>query len=149
MTFVFHLPRDYEDRSTIIPMNQLVVGRSYLEGVKSGLLIFHLAKRSHWQHCYRMILARSLYVLSYLQGSDRPYQDWTTPADFGEVRVGARHGLELYHPEIQVIQQHTAFTQNPAYRNLPKYRGPDPAQTTGICKQALQYHSDELAELLP
>ena len=27
---LFHLPRDYEDRSTIIPMNQLVVGRSYL-----------------------------------------------------------------------------------------------------------------------
>ncbi|MFU0501809.1 hypothetical protein ACMZ5D_14205, partial [Acinetobacter baumannii] len=26
---LFHLPRDYEDRSTIIPMNQLVVGRSY------------------------------------------------------------------------------------------------------------------------
>jgi len=27
---LFHLPRDYEDRSTIIPMNQLIVGRSYL-----------------------------------------------------------------------------------------------------------------------
>lgn len=27
---LFHLPRDYEDRSTIIPMNQLMVGRSYL-----------------------------------------------------------------------------------------------------------------------
>ena len=27
---LFHLPRDYEDRSTIIPMNQLTVGRSYL-----------------------------------------------------------------------------------------------------------------------
>ena len=31
---LFHLPRDYEDRSTIIPMHQLVVGRSYLlEGI--------------------------------------------------------------------------------------------------------------------
>ena len=27
---LFHLPRDYEDRSTIIPMNQLTAGRSYL-----------------------------------------------------------------------------------------------------------------------
>ena len=31
---LFHLPRDYEDRSTIIAMNQLQVGRSYLlEGI--------------------------------------------------------------------------------------------------------------------
>ena len=35
---LFHLPRDYEDRSTIIPMNQLNVGRSYLlEGVVKGV----------------------------------------------------------------------------------------------------------------
>ena len=31
---LFHLPRDYEDRSTLVPMNQLTVGRSYLlEGI--------------------------------------------------------------------------------------------------------------------
>ena len=36
---LFHLPRDYEDRSTIIPMNQLVVGRSYLlEGEVNQLI---------------------------------------------------------------------------------------------------------------
>ena len=35
---LFHLPRDYEDRSTIIPMNQLNVGRSYLlEGIVKGV----------------------------------------------------------------------------------------------------------------
>ena len=35
---LFHLPRDYEDRSTIIPMNQLIVGRSYLlEGTVSSI----------------------------------------------------------------------------------------------------------------
>lgn len=35
---LFHLPRDYEDRSTIIPMNQLTVGRSYLlEGTIQGV----------------------------------------------------------------------------------------------------------------
>lgn len=35
---LFHLPRDYEDRSTIIAMNQLIVGRSYLlEGIVTGI----------------------------------------------------------------------------------------------------------------
>ena len=35
---LFHLPRDYEDRSTIIAMNQLIVGRSYLlEGLVKGV----------------------------------------------------------------------------------------------------------------
>ena len=35
---LFHLPRDYEDRSTIIAMNQLQVGRSYLmEGVVKSI----------------------------------------------------------------------------------------------------------------
>ncbi len=41
---LFHLPRDYEDRSTIIPMNQLVVGRSYLLEGKLNLLISHQKK---------------------------------------------------------------------------------------------------------
>ncbi len=59
---LFHLPRDYEDRSTIIPMNQLVVGRSYLLEGKLNLLISHQEKRNPLLRCYKMILAKSPYA---------------------------------------------------------------------------------------
>jgi RecG-like helicase len=42
---LFHLPRDYEDRSTVIPMNQLVVGRSYLLEGEVKALDFPPGKR--------------------------------------------------------------------------------------------------------
>lgn len=55
---LFHLPRDYEDRSTIIPMNQLTVGRSYLlEGVVKGV-DFLPVNASPWRCYWMMILAK-------------------------------------------------------------------------------------------
>lgn len=59
---LFHLPRDYEDRSTIIPMNQLMVGRSYLLEGEVRSIDFPPGKRNLLQHCYKMILVKSLCV---------------------------------------------------------------------------------------
>ena len=67
---------------------------------------------------------------------------------FGEVRVGAR-GLELYHPEIQVIQQHTALPKTQLTAIYPSTEGLTQPKLREYVRQALQYHSDELAELLP
>jgi ATP-dependent DNA helicase RecG len=59
---LFHLPRDYEDRSTIIPMNQLVVGRSYLLEGEVKSIDFPPGKRNPLLRCYKMILAKSPYA---------------------------------------------------------------------------------------
>ncbi len=67
---------------------------------------------------------------------------------FGEVRVGAR-GLELYHPEIQVILQHTPLPKTQLTAIYPSTEGLTQPKLREYVRQALAHHSDDLAELLP
>src|SRR5690606_8977378 len=88
---LFHLPRDYEDRSTIIPMNQLTVGRSYLlEGIVRGV-DFPPCKRKSMavlldDDCGKVTL-RFYHI--YKGITDRCKLGARLRV-FGEVRVGAR-----------------------------------------------------------
>ncbi|MEC7119849.1 MAG: ATP-dependent DNA helicase RecG, partial [Pseudomonadota bacterium] len=94
---LFHLPRDYEDRSRIVPIAELRVGMSaLLEGTIQS--IDHPAGR------------RPSLAVQLSDGSGRVtlrfYQVYAGLKDkfvvghnlrvFGEIRLGAR-GLELYH----------------------------------------------------
>ncbi|MBO3671213.1 ATP-dependent DNA helicase RecG [Acinetobacter soli] len=146
---LFHLPRDYEDRSTVIAMNQLVVGRTYLlEGwVKS--VDFPPGKRKSVaalvQDDFGKVTLRFYYLYKGLT-------DKLTPGNrlriFGEVRVGAR-GLELYHPEIQVIREHTPLPKTQLTAIYPSIEGLTQAKLRDYIKQALAQFSDQLPELLP
>ncbi|MDI3379752.1 ATP-dependent DNA helicase RecG [Acinetobacter sp. V89_7] len=146
---LFHLPRDYEDRSTVIAMNQLVVGRTYLlEGwVKS--VDFPPGKRKSVaalvQDDFGKVTLRFYYLYEGLT-------DKLTPGNrlriFGEVRVGAR-GLELYHPEIQVIREHTPLPKTQLTAIYPSTEGLTQTKLRDYIKQALAQFSDQLPELLP
>ncbi|RSB55810.1 ATP-dependent DNA helicase RecG [Acinetobacter soli] len=146
---LFHLPRDYEDRSTVIAMNQLVVGRTYLlEGwVKS--VDFPPGKRKSVaalvQDDFGKVTLRFYYLYKGLT-------DKLTAGNrlriFGEVRVGAR-GLELYHPEIQVIREHTPLPKTQLTAIYPSTEGLTQAKLRDYIKQALAQFSDQLPELLP
>ncbi|WP_288390059.1 ATP-dependent DNA helicase RecG [uncultured Acinetobacter sp.] len=146
---LFHLPRDYEDRSTVIAMNQLMVGRTYLlEGwVKS--VDFPPGKRKSVaalvQDDFGKVTLRFYYLYKGLT-------DKLTPGNrlriFGEVRVGAR-GLELYHPEIQVIREHTPLPKTQLTAIYPSTEGLTQAKLRDYIKQALAQFSDQLPELLP
>lgn len=146
---LFHLPRDYEDRSTIIPMNQLSVGRSYLlEGIVKGV-DFPPGKRKS---------------MAVLLGDDfgkvtlRFYHIYKGITDrcklgnrlriFGEVRVGAR-GLEMYHPELQVITEDTPLPQTQLTAIYPATEGLTQPKIRDYIQQALAQYSDHLPELLP
>lgn len=146
---LFHLPRDYEDRSTIIPMNQLVVGRSYLlEGIVKGV-DFPPGKRKSMavllDDDFGKVTLRFYHV--YKGITDRA-KVGNRLRIFGEVRVGAR-GLELYHPEIQVISEHIPLPQTQLTAIYPSTEGLTQAKLREYVKQALQQHSDDLPELLP
>ena len=146
---LFHLPRDYEDRSTIIPMNQLTVGRSYLlEGIVKGV-DFPPGKRKsmavqldddtgkvtlRFYHIYKGITDRAKLGARL--------------RIFGEVRVGAR-GLEMYHPELQLITEHTPLPQTQLTAIYPATDGLTQPKLREFVKQALESHSDDLPELLP
>lgn len=146
---LFHLPRDYEDRSTIIPMNQLVVGRSYLLEGEVKSVDFPPGKKKSLaallQDDSGKVTLRFYHIYKGLTDRIKIGQRLRI---FGEVRVGAR-GLELYHPEIQVIQQHTALPKTQLTAIYPSTEGLTQPKLREYVRQALQYHSDELAELLP
>ena len=146
---LFHLPRDYEDRSTIIPMNQLVVGRSYLLEGEVRSVDFPPGKKKSLaallQDDFGKVTLRFYHIYKGLTDRIKIGQRLRI---FGEVRIGAR-GLELYHPEIQVIQQHTALPKTQLTAIYPSTEGLTQPKLREYVRQALQYHSDELAELLP
>ena len=146
---LFHLPRDYEDRSTIIPMNQLVVGRSYLLEGEVRSVDFPPGKKKSLaallQDDSGKVTLRFYHIYKGLTDRIKIGQRLRI---FGEVRVGAR-GLELYHPEIQVIQQHNALPKTQLTAIYPSTEGLTQPKLREYVRQALQYHSDELAELLP
>lgn len=146
---LFHLPRDYEDRSTIIPMNQLIVGRSYLlEGIVKGV-DFPPGKRKSMavllQDDFAKVTLRFYHIYKAL--TDRAKIDQRLRI-FGEVRVGAR-GLELYHPEIQLITEHTPLPKTELTAIYPATDGLTQPKLRQYVKQALTQHSDDLPELLP
>ncbi|WP_179995207.1 ATP-dependent DNA helicase RecG [Acinetobacter sp. YH16053] len=146
---LFHLPRDYEDRSTIIPMNQLNVGRSYLlEGVVKGV-DFPLGKRKsmavNLEDEFGKITLRFYHI--YKGITDRAKLGNRLRV-FGEVRVGAR-GLEMYHPELQLITEHTPLPKTQLTAIYPSTDGLTQAKLREYVKQALTQHSDDLPELLP
>ncbi|MHA3048770.1 ATP-dependent DNA helicase RecG [Acinetobacter sp. ANC 4639] len=146
---LFHLPRDYEDRSSIIAMNQLQVGRSYLlEGIVQSV-DFPAGKRKSMavalQDDFGKVTLRFYHI----------YKNLTTTLQigqrvrvFGEIRVGAR-GLELYHPEIQAIHAHTPLPKTQLTAIYPSTDGLTQTKLREYVKQALQQHSDALPELIP
>ena len=146
---LFHLPRDYEDRSTIIPMNQLVVGRSYLLEGEVRSVDFPLGKKKSLaallQDDFGKVTLRFYHIYKGLTDRIKMGQQLRI---FGEVRVGAR-GLEMYHPEIQVIQQHTPLPKTQLTAIYPSTEGLTQPKLREYVRQALQHHSDGLAELLP
>ncbi|MCM1934099.1 ATP-dependent DNA helicase RecG [Acinetobacter radioresistens] len=146
---LFHLPRDYEDRSTIIPMNQLVVGRSYLlEGTVSSI-DFPPGKRKSMavllEDDFGKVTLRFYHIYKALIDKMRSGNRLRV---FGEVRVGAR-GLELYHPEIQQISAQTALPKTRLTAIYPSTEGLTQAKLREYVRQALEQHSENLPELLP
>ncbi|MEG2263426.1 MAG: ATP-dependent DNA helicase RecG [Acinetobacter sp.] len=146
---LFHLPRDYEDRSTIIPMNQLSVGRSYLlEGIVKGV-DFPPGKRKSMavllDDDFDKVTLRFYHI--YKGITDR-CKLGNRLRIFGEVRVGAR-GLEMYHPELQVITEDTPLPQTQLTAIYPATEGLTQPKIRAYIQQALAQYSDHLPELLP
>ncbi len=146
---LFHLPRDYEDRSTIIPMNQLSVGRSYLlEGIVKGV-DFPPGKRKSMavllDDDFGKVTLRFYHI--YKGITDR-CKLGNRLRIFGEVRVGAR-GLEMYHPELQVITEDTPLPQTQLTAIYSATEGLTQPKIRAYIQQALAQYSDHLPELLP
>lgn len=146
---LFHLPRDYEDRSTIIAMNQLQVGRTYLVEGEIRSIDFPPGKRKSLaallQDDFGKVTLRFYHIYKNLTDKLKSGQRLRV---FGEVRVGAR-GLEMYHPDIQLVDGHYPLAKTKLTAIYPSTEGLSQPKLREYVKQALQLYSDDLPELLP
>lgn len=144
---LFHLPRDYEDRSTIVPMNQLHVGRTYLLEGEVQSIDYPPGKRQSMavlvQDSFGKVTLRFYHIYKSL--TDRLKIGHRIQI-FGEVRIGAR-GLELYHPEIHLPQLKTEHTRLTAI--YPSTEGLSQTKLRDFIQQVFKLHLNDLTELLP
>ncbi|MCF9046912.1 ATP-dependent DNA helicase RecG [Acinetobacter nectaris] len=146
---LFHLPRDYEDRSTIVPMNQIHVGRSYLLEGEVQSVDFPPGKRKSMAVAvaddFGKVTLRFYHIYKSLTDRLQPHHRIRI---FGEVRLGAR-GLELYHPEIQKADGYRPPQNIRLTAIYPSTDGLTQPKLREYIQQARAYHSHQLPELLP
>ncbi|MBF7690734.1 ATP-dependent DNA helicase RecG [Acinetobacter pollinis] len=146
---LFHLPRDYEDRTTIVPMNQIHVGRSYLLEGEVQSVDFPPGKRKSMAVSLAdssgKVTLRFYHIYKSLIDRLQPHQRVRI---FGEVRLGAR-GLELYHPEIQKADHYEPPQNIRLTAIYPSTDGLTQPKLREYIQQARAYHSHQLPELLP
>ncbi|MDO4224107.1 MAG: OB-fold nucleic acid binding domain-containing protein, partial [Acinetobacter sp.] len=145
---LFHLPRDYEDRSTLIPIAHIQVGRSYL--------IQGVVKSNEFSSGKRQSLAITLD-----DGSGRTtlrfYHFYKALVEkmtvgkilrvFGEARLGVR-GIEFYHPEVEQITANEGLPKTQLTAIYPSTDGLTQAKLRDFVAQALEKYNN-LQELLP
>ncbi len=146
---LFHLPRDYEDRSRIISMNQLVVGKTALLQGTIQSVDFPPGKRASVAIQISDGLGKvTLRFYQVYKGLTDKFNIGSSVRVFGEVRVGAR-GLELYHPEYQFVSETAALPASRLTAIYPTTEGLTQAKLRLFVEQALSHYSQHLPELLP
>ncbi len=146
---LFHLPRDYEDRSRIVPMSELFVGKTVLiEGVIQSA-DFPAGRRPSMavqvSDGHGRITLRFYQVYKNLKEKLVSGQYIRM---FGEVRLGAR-GLEMYHPEYQLLSPDSPLPASRLTAIYPTTEGLTQPKLRSYVAQALKSYARQLPELLP
>ena len=145
---LFHLPRDYEDRSRIIAMADVQVGHSVLlEGSVQAVesqngrrpsLAVKLSDGSG------QVTLRFYHVYNGLKEKFGIGQNFRV---FGEIRLGAR-GIELYHPEVKAVSLASPLPAAQLSAIYPTTEGLSQTKLRSLVDQALT-QAGQLPELLP
>lgn len=146
---LFHLPRDYENRSRIIPMSQLFVGKTALLQGTIQSVDFPAGKRPSM--AVQISDGQGRITLRFYQvykGLKEKLTSGQLIRAFGEVRLGAR-GLEMYHPEYQLVKADTPLPTSKLTAIYPTTEGLTQPKLRQLVDQALKHFSDHLPELLP
>ncbi|KAA8733844.1 ATP-dependent DNA helicase RecG [Acinetobacter qingfengensis] len=146
---LFHLPRDYEDRSTIIDMQGLQVGRTVLLQGEVKSVDFPPGKRKSMavllQDASGKITLRFYHIYKALTEQLSVGKQVRV---FGEVRLGAR-GMEMYHPEITPVTDHHPLPKSELTPIYPTTDGLKQSKLRQIIDLCLKQHSDDLFEYMP
>ena len=106
---LFHLPRGYEDRSRMTAIQYLKVGQSaLLEGVVQSIEPSSGSRGGRTSLVVQLSDGTGRVSLRFFQlypGLKEKMPVGRTLRIFGEIRMGGR-GLEISHPDIQVVRVH-------------------------------------------
>lgn len=148
---LFHLPLRYQDRTRITPINSLQAGQeAVFEGEVQQADVLFGRRRSLVCRIQDHSASITLRFYHFSAGQKNQLQQGARLRCFGEVRRGSS-GLEIYHPEYQVITNQPVF--QPSAQLTPIYPSRDGLSQQSwrkLTEQALTYlEKSVLPELLP
>ncbi|TXJ06885.1 MAG: ATP-dependent DNA helicase RecG [Acinetobacter sp.] len=145
---LFHLPRDYEDRSTIIAIRDAQVGRTVLLEAEVKSVDFPAGKRKSMSVQIQDETGRiHLRFYHFYKTLIEQLSVGKRVRIFGEVRLGSR-GLEIYHPEIRPCTEPLPEAQQ-LTAIYPTTEGLKQAKLRQIITRCLTQYAGDLPELLP
>ena len=134
---LLHLPRDYEDRSRLVPLNQLEHGQTALI---EGQIVHVDNKRSGMTVTLADDDGLSTIGLRFFKvyrGLTQTMTLGTRLRVFGEVKV-SRYGVQLHHPEYQVVSVGDALPNTGLQPIYPTVKGLHQNKLRTLIKLGLQ-----------
>jgi ATP-dependent DNA helicase RecG len=147
---LFHLPLRYQDRTRISPMGQLLPGDDVVvEGVIKSSKILFGKRRSLQVRIQDHTGTVSLRFFHFNAAQKNSFVIGSYVRAYGEARRGAS-GLELYHPEYEVLEGDSTPLQDKLTPVYPTTEGLHQNRIRVLIDQALIFlHQGRLEELLP
>jgi ATP-dependent DNA helicase RecG len=149
---LFHLPRGYEDRSRIVLMRDLKAGQSALiEGMVQSVEPLLAPRGGRTSLLVHLSDGSGRITLRFFQiypGLKEKMPVGRTLRVFGEARMGGR-GLEMSHPDIQVVGAGTPLPPSRLTAIYPTTDGLSQAKLRSLVDQVINHAKLELPELLP
>lgn len=148
---LFHLPLRYEDRTTIYPINQLLIGQhATIEATIQSSQVIHGKKRMLVCNVQDETGSVNLRFFNFSAYQKNALENGMTIRAYGEIRSGNQQ-LEIIHPEYKVVKDTGTLeindTLTPVY---PSTEGLHQASWLKLTEQALSLLDDHsLEELLP
>ena len=148
----FHLPREYEDRTRIVPIRELQAGtRAQVEGrveaVERGFRYRPQLRVAIGDDSQRTLMLRFFH---FRGAQAQQFVPGTWVRCFGDVREGS-HGLEMVHPSYQrIVEQQIGSTQDRLTPIYPAVEGLGQASLAKLVDRAMdRLPADDELELLP
>ena len=148
---LFHLPLRYEDRTNVRTISSLIVGTSALvRGRIEQVAIMPSGRKTLVCHINDGSGVLVLKFFHYFPTQYQALKYGDTLQCFGEVRFGFNDGLEMVHPEYQLLTEYEAVaTENALTPIYPNTEGLNQSILRRAVLQALQRCDAELHDYLP
>jgi ATP-dependent DNA helicase RecG len=152
VNLLFHLPFRYEDRTRITPIGALRPQQTYVvQGVVRSSQILFGKRRSLSVRIQDQSGSLGLRFFHFTASQKSQFSDGTEIRCYGEARRGAS-GLEIYHPEYQVVSADEETLEQNLTPVYPATEGISQSRLRTMISQALEMlaaNKFQLRELLP